>query len=130
MPTAGDTFITKLKKAHLEWGSHRHTSTRGRINGEAYLQIPLKEARRLEIYNSNKSGALTEYNCNSVDGFLENVLLKASGCSKGGDIHAKQFQGSGALRLLGAWFVAVGAKPGDRVRITWISSSDIEIAKI
>lgn len=34
MPKTGDTFTSTLKKAHLEWGSHRHTSTRGTVYGE------------------------------------------------------------------------------------------------
>jgi hypothetical protein len=27
MPKNGDTFITTLKKAYLEWGTHRYTSS-------------------------------------------------------------------------------------------------------
>ena len=52
MPNTNDSFITTLKKAHLEWGTHRHTNTRGIVYGEGYLQIPISEARRLDIYNS------------------------------------------------------------------------------
>ena len=41
MPNTGDTFTTILKQAHLEWGSHRHTNSRGVVFGEGYLQIPM-----------------------------------------------------------------------------------------
>lgn len=29
MPIAGDSFTTILKQAHLQWGNHRHTNSRG-----------------------------------------------------------------------------------------------------
>lgn len=130
MPNANDTFITILKKAHLEWGSHRHTTSRGVVYGEGYLQIPSTEATRLKIYNSNNKAAIIEYNCNSRDGFLVDVKLKASGCSNGGDVYAKQFQGSGNLKVLGDWFKAVDAQVGDQIQINWTSPVDIVIAKI
>ena len=130
MPIAGDSFITTLKRAHLEWGSHRHTNSRGIIYGEGYLQIPKKEAIRIDIFNNNRPGAIVQYNCNSADGYLQNVTLKASGCTSAGDVYAKQFHGSGNLQLLGDWFHHIGAQIGDRVKITWISQTDIEIEKI
>lgn len=65
-----------------------------------------------------------------MDGYLRDVSLKAAGGSKAGDIHAKQFQGNGNLQLLGDWFNYVNAVVGDRVRITWLTSTDIEIEKI
>ncbi|MMZ55267.1 hypothetical protein D1872_171130 [compost metagenome] len=130
MPTAGDNFITTLKRAHLEWGTHRYTSSRGTIYGEGYLQIPRHEAVRIQIYNSNHPSARYTFKCNSVDGFLQNVTLKASGSSESGDVYAKQFQGSGDLKLIGDWFNHVGAQIGDRVRISWTSPTDIEIEKI
>lgn len=130
MPISGDTFITTLKRAHLEWGSYRHTSTRGTIYGEGYLQIPRLDATRIGIHNSNLPGAINTFNCNSVDGFLANVTLKASGSSSAGDIYAKQFQGRGNLQLIGDWLNHVNAQIGDRVRVTWTSPTDIEIEKI
>lgn len=130
MPNIGDTFNTTLKKAHLEWGSHRHTSTRGIIYGEGYLQIPKPIARKLGIYNNNQAAALTEYLCSSTDGFLNNVYLKACGSSSKGDIYAKQFEGSGDLKLLGTWFSHVDAEEGDVINITWVSPSEIVIKKL
>jgi hypothetical protein len=130
MPNTGATFITTLKKAHLEWGTYRHTHTRGMVYGEGYLQIPISVARNLGIYNSNQPQAITTFNCSSVDGFLNNVIIKASGSTRAGDPYAKQFQGRGHLRLLGDWFHHIGATVGDRVEISWITPTDIIIEKI
>ena len=130
MPNTGDTFITILKKSHLSWGTHRHTTTRGIIYGEGYLHIPRIEAIRLSIYNSNKPNAVIKYKCTSTDGFFNAVTLKASGSMVSGDIYAKQFQGSGNLKLLGDWFKHINAVVGDRVRITWTSPTEITITKI
>jgi hypothetical protein len=130
MPSAEDTFYTTLKKAHLEWGTHRHTSTRGIVYGEGYLHIPRSDAQRIGIYNSNQVGATTTFICNSTDGYLTNIKLKASGSSVAGDVYAKQFQGNGDLQVLGSWFSSLNAKIGDRVRVTWISQNEIEIEKL
>lgn len=130
MPNTNDSFITTLKKPHLEWGTHRYTNSRGAIYGEGYLQIPISEARRIGIHNGNLIGGNTIYNCNSTDGFLNNVTIKASGCSRAGDTFAKQFHGRGNLRLLGDWFNHVSAKIGDQVEIKWISPLDITIRLI
>lgn len=130
MPNTNDIMITTLKKAHLEWGSHRHTMSRGIVYGEGYLQIPSSEARRLDIYNSNQVGGNNVYTCSSQDGFLNNVTLKSTGCARAGVVYAKQFHGRGNLRLLGDWFRHVNAIIGDRVEIRWISSTDIIIRKL
>lgn len=130
MPNTGDSFITTLRKAHLQWGLYRHTNSRGIIYGEGYLQIPIREARRLNITNSNQTDANTIYICNSSDHFLQNVPLLASGSMRSGDIYAKQFQGRGNLRLLGDWFNHVNAKVGDRIKIEWKSSTEIYLTKL
>ena len=130
MPKANDSFITTLKIAHLEWGTHRHTYTRDRIYGEGYIQIPRHIAKSLEIYNSNQDIEIIEYTCNSTDGFLENMVIKASGSSTRGDVYAKQFQGSGNLKALGDWYHHISAQEGDQVGILWVSPSEIQISKI
>lgn len=130
MPNTNDILITTLKKAHLEWGTHRHTSTRGFVYGEGYLQIPSSEARRLLIYNSNQVGGNNVYNCNSVDGFLNNVTIKSTGCSKKGVVYAKQFHGRGNLKLLGGWFSHINAQVNDRIEIKWTSPTDFVIRKL
>ncbi|EJQ04154.1 hypothetical protein [Bacillus cereus] len=130
MANAGDFFITTLKDAHLKWGSHRHTNTRGVVYGEGYLQVPRKEAKRIGIYNSNYPGQMNILTCSSVDGFLRDVEVKASGSSEQGDEYAKQLQGNGDLQLFGKWFNHIDAQVGDRVRVTWISSTAITVEKI
>ena len=56
MPNRGDNFTVKLKNAHLGWGTHRHTNSRKRRNGEAYLKIPASVAYSLNITNRNLNG--------------------------------------------------------------------------
>jgi hypothetical protein len=56
MPNSGDYFTVKLKNAHLGWGTHRHTNSRKRRNGEAYLKIPASVAYSLNITNRNLNG--------------------------------------------------------------------------
>ncbi|NJC88148.1 MAG: hypothetical protein FIB02_06380 [Desulfuromonas sp.] len=129
MPKAGDTFTVILRKSHLEWGTHRYTSTRGTVYGEGYLPIPVVYARRFEIYNSNKDGSNIEYICNTSDKFLCSVKLKASGSSHEGAVYAKQFQGSGNLKLLGDWFSHINANVGDKIKVTWISQKEIILTK-
>ena len=130
MPSAGDSYIIELKQAHLEWGTHRHTTSRGTVYGEGYLHIPRPIAKMFSIYNSNQPGANIIYTCNSLDGFLQNSTLKASGSSKAGDPFAKQFQGNGDLQVIGQWFIQVNAQTGDRVRVFWTNASEIQIELI
>lgn len=134
MAKRGDSYVVTLKRAHLEWGTHRYTHTRDRIYGEGYLPIPASRARAFEIYNSNSIGGRDElgvniFNCQSADGFL-NCILKAQGCSTAGSIYAKQFSVADDLRALGDWYEYIGAVVGDRVRVTWISDTDIVLEKI
>jgi len=129
MPNINDCFVTILKEAHLKWGSHRHTNSRGIIYGEGYLQIPASIARSLNITNSNSSNN-NIYSCSSMDKFLDNVQLKSTGCSRAGDKFAKQFHGKGNLRLLGGWFDYINAQIGDKVEIKFISSSKIFLTKL
>lgn len=130
MANTGDFFITTLRKAHLEWGSYRHTSTRGVVYGEGYLQVPRSEAKRIGIYNSNHPGQMNILTCSSADGFLENVTVKAAGSMEAGDEYAKQLQGNGDLQLFGDWFNHINAQEGDRVKVTWITPTAILIEKI
>jgi len=130
VPKKNDEFTVILKKAHIQWGTHRHTSTRGLIYGEGYIQIPSKIATSFNIYMSNKVGANTEYTCNSSDGFLKNVILKASG-SQGQNLeYAKQFQGSGNLKALGDWYHAINAEVGDKIKVLFNSATDITLSKV
>ena len=129
MATTGDYYVVTLKKSHLEWGTHRYTRTRGDVVGEGYLPIPQDVSRRLGILNSNGTNGGDElgknlFRCRSDDGFFKGNL-KAQGCNYAGSIYAKQFAGDGDLQAIGQWFAHVGAREGTRVRIEWVSSTDI-----
>jgi len=130
MPIAGDSFRITLKKAHLEWGTYRHTSSRNQIYGEGYLPIPAQNARQFNIYNKFQPGANPIYNCSSIDGFLSNVELLAAGNSVAQAVHAKQFHGNGNLKLLGDWFYNVNAHVGDTVEIVFTAPNSMTIELI
>lgn len=135
MPIAGSTFTTRLQRAHMEWGSYRHTNSRGIVYGEGYIQVPRNEAVRLGIYNSNYTGRqdiLGEniFYCSSADGYLNNILVKAGGCSSARDIYAKQLHGCGNLQVFGDWYHHINANIGDVIRVTWITNTDIVVERI
>lgn len=132
MPVAGNSYSIVLKRPHLEWGSYRHTDSRGTVYGEGYIPIPSDVAYAYLIYNSNYVSTGLGYNlfnCRSVDGFF-NGVLKAGGSRQAGDVYAKQFHGNGNLQALGSWFAHMGAVVGDRVEVTWVSPQDIIIELI
>lgn len=126
MPKAGDCFVVELKDTHVEWGEYRYTSTRDMIPGEGYIPIPRSKAEAFRIYNTNGSNSLPLYNCTSIDGFYQGTLL-AQGSSEKGDVYAKQFAEYKNLKGLGRWFSAVGARPGDRVKVFFTSPTSMTI---
>lgn len=135
MARRGDSFIIALEETHLGWGTHRYTNTRDRVYGEGYLKVKATDARRIGIYNSNKNNGedilgVNIFKCNSSDGFLKNVLLKASGCKEAGDEYAKNLHGLGDLKLLGRWFTYINAQVGDQIRVIWTSPNDIILERI
>ena len=134
MANRGDSYTITLKKSHLEWGTHRYTGTRDQIYGEGYIPIPSEYAYRFGLLNNNGTGYMdilgqNIFNCRSADGLFQGIL-RAQGCNKAGDKYAKQFSGDGNLKALGNWFSQIGAVIGDKVRVSWISSTDIIIEKI
>lgn len=127
MAKAGDSYVVELRENHLAWGTYRYTASRTPRSGEAYLPIPIEYARKYEIYNGNatqKTDALGEniFWCVTIGAYL-----KAQGGADRGAVYAKQFAVNDDLKGLGEWYRAVGAKPGDSVRVVWTSPSDIEI---
>ncbi|WP_321469630.1 hypothetical protein [Halarcobacter sp.] len=130
MPKKGDSVTTTLKDAHLKWGSHRYTNSRKTIYGEGYLQVPRKEAKNLNLHNSNKVNANNIYKVSTSDGYLKDVDFKAQGCMRKGDIYAKQLSASGDLKVLGDWYSHIGATKGDQIEIKWTSPTDILLTKI
>lgn len=129
IPNTGDTFITTLKQAHLEWGSHRHSNSRGIVYGEGYLQIPSDDAYRLNITNDKNPSQSQEYTFSTSDGFINDGVLKASG-NQNKEEFAKQFHGSGNLQLLGDWYNHINAKVEDQIQIDFITSTEILLTKI
>ena len=128
MAQAGNTYTVKLKPSHLDWGEYRNPTNREPISGEGYIPIPKRYAVQYNIFNSNSNQIGLGYNlfrASSVDGFLQNVLLLAQGCSEAGDPYAKQFSVDNNLKLIGQWYKNGGATTKNSVRVTWVSSTDI-----
>lgn len=132
MPRTGDQLIVTFNSmAPLSWGSRRYRNTRTRRTGERYIPIPRKDAKRLKLYNSNWGTELgiNIFNVHSSDGIF-NGQLKTAGCSRRGDVYAKQFQGNGDLRSLEPWLRVHQAQVGDQVRFVWLNRTDIEMTFI
>ena len=134
MADRGNSNEVKVRDAHLGWGTHRHTNSRERRPGEAYIKIPTEYARRFQLLNQNGTNhqdilGKNLFNCTSKDGSYLGQL-KAQGCNFGGDIYAKQFSEKGNLKALGTWYEEVGASAGDTIQVTFTSDTDICIELI
>ena len=129
MPKTGDLFITTLQKAHLEWWEHRHTNSRGIVIGEGYLQIPAEVAYEFEITNNLSAANQAEYDFSTSDDFIVNEKLLAAGNQHKPE-YAKQFQGSGNLKLLGNWFNHIDAHIGNQIEIKFISPTEILLTSL
>lgn len=133
MANRGDYYTVVLKKAHLEWGTHRYTNSRGVVYGEGYIKIPSDVAYEYELLNVNGTGGTDEFGknlfyCVSDDGLYEGVL-RAQG-NQDDRRYAKQFSEDGDLKGIGQWYAAIGAEVGDRIKVTWTSPTEITIKKI
>lgn len=94
MAQQGDRYVVELKEPHLQWGEYRYTDTRETVKDEGYIPIPLNDARRLELVNSNATGGKDILGKNlfrytTCDGYCKG-FLKAQGSSVGGSQYAKQ----------------------------------------
>ena len=128
MPKRGDSFIVLIGNAQHDWGTYRNPTNRPLIEGEAYFAIPKKYAIEYEIYNSNNPQVGLGYNefyVTSRDGFLENEILLAQGCSRAGDPYAKNFAIKGDLKRLGEWFEYVGATTENSIKVVFTSPTEI-----
>lgn len=115
------TYKVELKKAHLEWGTHRYTNSRGKVYGEGYIPIPARISRTLNLFNSNGTGGEDRegenlFKCTSKDKSFS-CVLKAQGCRKAGDPYAKQFSANNNLKALGKWYAEINAEVGDIVEV-------------
>lgn len=131
MATAGDSYEVELKEAHLNWGTYRHTNTRDLRPGEGYIPIPAHIAKQLNIYNIHNPGlGHNLFNVSSSDQFIQNELLKAQGGTDRTSIYAKQFSIENNLSRIGEWYAYTNANIGDRVRVEWLSETNILITLI
>ena len=69
------------------------------------------------------------FECESVDGYFHGIR-RTQGSRSSRYIYAKQFAGDGDLKALGGWYAQIGARPGDRIRVYWISKVKIQIEKL
>lgn len=127
------SYVITLKRAHLEWGSHRYTNSRGIIYGEGYIPIPADVAYDNNIYNQNGTDGediigQNLFYCSSADGLYQGVL-RAQG-NQDNPRYAKQFSGDKNLKAIGHWFSQIDAAIGDRIRVTWASPTEIIIEKL
>lgn len=133
MARTGDTFTIILKRPHLEWGSFRHTNSRGIVYGEGYIPIPADYAYQYNLFNSNGTNGRdilgqNLFNCSSADGLFSGVL-KAQG-NQSDHKYAKQLAGNDNLKAIGDWYYEIGADIGDKIIVTWENPTDIIIEKI
>lgn len=130
MPKTGDYFVVSLKRTHLGWGTHRKTNSRPKINNEGYIPIPYKYAHAFQITNLHYTKRNNVYKFSTSDKFYVDEELKASGNNKKGDIYAKNLHGNGNLKLLGVWYKNIGIKIGDKIKVEFVSPTEILLTKI
>lgn len=133
MSKTGKSYYITLNNAHLNWGIHRNTYSRGPRPGEGYIPIKAQFAREHSICNEKNGKAgfgSSRFTASSKDGFLKNVPLLAQGCSQKGDPYAKQFAVKGDLSGIGSWYQYRSAQPGDQVKVEFISEDDILLEHI
>lgn len=85
------------------------------------------------MLNSNGTGGRDVFGenlfyCHSADGHFQGTL-RAQG-NQDQTTYAKQFSADGNLRAIGRWYANIGAVPGDIIRVSWTSPTDILIEKL
>ena len=123
------SFTVTVQKAHLEWGVHRYTNSRGVVYGEGYILIPASCARKYNLLNLNGTNGEDIFGdnifyCHSADGTFSG-MLRSQGCHEAGDKYAKQFAGDKNLKAVGDWYYSQGVQIGDRVKVTWVSDTEV-----
>lgn len=66
------------------------------------------------------------YRCIAVNGIYSGTLL-VQGCSRAGEIYAKQFAEEENVKGIGNWYRSVGAQVGGRVKVSFTSSDSLEV---
>lgn len=133
MAKTGDSYTITLERAHLEWGTHRYTNSRGRVYGEGYIPIPAQKAYALELKNNNGTHHRDVYGanlfkCRSADQLFVGVL-RAQG-NQSDPLYAKQFSADKDLKAIGQWYSDICAEEGDIVQVSWVSPTEIIIQKL
>lgn len=127
MPKAGDNFTVTLSHTHVDWGNiTRRTATRDRIHGENYIPIPSLVAKKYDIFNSHAGSGLgvNEFNATSADGNYKGIV-KTSGNNTAGSKYAKNLHEKSNLKGFGAWFSIMGVTIGTKIKVEWISTTDL-----
>lgn len=128
MPNAGDSYTVPVTHSQIEWGKYRNPTSRDVIEGEGYIAIPRRYAVAYGLYNSNSSQTGLGYNefvVSSSDGFINNEILLAQGCSKAGDPYAKNFSVKKNLKRIGGWLARNNATIANKIRVTFISPTEV-----
>lgn len=131
MPKTGDSYEAILSETHISWGEVRRTDTRRPIAGENFIPIPISEARRIGIFDKKSGEGIgnNEFNATSADGFYQGVV-KVSGYSPSDPIYAKNIAESGNLKGFSDWFEKAEFYPGTRVKVEWVSDTEILFTKL
>ena len=133
MARTGKSYPVILKETYINWGEFRYTDSRAKRSLEGYLPIPAWFAKENDILNGNGVTCDTiGMNLFYVVDEFENELgiVKTQGCSRAGEIYAKQFAISGDLTGLGKWFVDKNLNVGDEIIVKWITEDTIQLTKL
>ncbi len=126
MTRIGKSFEVEVLEAHRDWGVFRHSNTRAPIEGESYVKIPAREARRLNLKRGDR---FTAY----FDNEHPSMEIKASGNGPlENDLqYAKQFEGigPGACKAFTPWFESMDVKVGDTIKVKFLSETEILFSK-
>ena len=127
MPKAGDMYVVEIGEAHINWGEHRNPTNRAMISGESYVKIPSDAARRFGLVRG------TTYMAHFTNGF-DSFPIKAAGNGpfEDGIQYAKQFEGigAGACKEFTPWYESCNAEAGNKVRVEFLSSVDVQFTII
>lgn len=137
MPSNGDYFTILLSEANANWGTHRSKDTRKPQQNEIYLPVPITDAKRLSLYNSNYINGKDEFGINLYyyTAYINSKehskgILKFQGCSSKGDIYAKNLSGYRNLKMLSRWIQDGNIKVGDTIKILFTSDKSLTLNKL
>lgn len=122
MAIAGNKYEVVVKQSHIDWGEYRNPTNRKLIEGESYVKIPSRYARRYDI---RRGDIFIAYFANGYP----SMRIKASGNGpyENGIQYAKQFEGigAGACKAFTPWYQSCDVRVGDTVTVEFISPMEI-----